>query len=124
MVKKLVDKETQCVEQVFPKERWGGFHGYQCPFAGKVQVEGKWYCKKHDPVARKTRDDAKYEMYKQKMDESIAKTKLDAMKLRTWDDLARACNSLCAWAYMYVNPSLLPQCYHDAMKILAEAGII
>ena len=122
MAQKVVNKETQCVERVFPDDRWGSFQGYRCTFAGKVQREGKWYCNRHDPEARQARNDAKYNQYKQKIDESIAKAKLDAMKLRTWQDLAEACNSLCAWAYAMVNPSTLPQCYHDAMKILTESG--
>ncbi len=35
-----------------------------CSRKGTVERDGKWYCRQHDPVAKKARDDASYAKYK------------------------------------------------------------
>lgn len=32
-----------------------GFYGHRCTLKGKVERDGKWFCGRHDPVARKER---------------------------------------------------------------------
>ena len=34
-----------------------------CEHPGTVERDGKWYCRRHDPVAIKTRQDARYQRY-------------------------------------------------------------
>ncbi len=41
---------NQCSKKVYPNDRMGSFHGYQCHFKAVVIREGKPYCKIHDPV--------------------------------------------------------------------------
>lgn len=38
--------KPECSKRVF---RPGAFRSSPCSFAGKVERDGKWYCKRHDP---------------------------------------------------------------------------
>lgn len=52
----------QCCEKVWQRESgsfWGG-RSAQCKRASVVDRDGKPYCKMHDPIARKEKDDAAY----------------------------------------------------------------
>ncbi len=48
------NKNPHCVARVMTE---GAFLSSQCSFRGRVQRDGKWYCKKHDPVAVKEKRD-------------------------------------------------------------------
>lgn len=58
--------EVRCQEKVFPKERFGAFHGYQCTFKATVQREGKWFCKKHDPEYIKAKREESFRLWDEK----------------------------------------------------------
>ena len=52
--------EFACSETGYDRFSW---RGMQCARAGKVERDGKWYCKQHDPVAvaeRKAERDRKW----------------------------------------------------------------
>ena len=51
----------QCSKMVQPAETW---IPYRCSRKGKVQVDGKWYCKQHDPVEVKRREQAREEKWR------------------------------------------------------------
>ena len=56
----IVNSNQHCKEKVYPKERWGSFHPYQC--TRKIWMDG--YCKQHHPrtvAERESIKDAKYE---------------------------------------------------------------
>lgn len=55
----MADKH-QCCALVYGSDAWRSF---PCSRAGTIEREGKWYCKMHDPVAKKERDDAKMAEY-------------------------------------------------------------
>lgn len=44
----------QCSKDVHDTGRGVNFH--QCPFKGVVQRDGRWYCRRHDPVEVEKRD--------------------------------------------------------------------
>ena len=59
--------EKRCVQLVYPNDRWGSFHGYQCSKIGVIQRDGKWYCKTHDPEYRKQKADVSMAKYKEEL---------------------------------------------------------
>ena len=53
---------TKCKETVYPKERWGSFHGYRC-------TRNVWkddYCKTHHPDCVKERREKAKKRYDEK----------------------------------------------------------
>ena len=58
--------DKKCCAVVYPKERWGAFHGYQCTRKASVERNGKSYCKTHDPEERKKREEKSLESYRAK----------------------------------------------------------
>ncbi len=50
---------------------WGRYH--QCVRNGKIERNGKWYCKQHDPVAIKKKRDDESAAWKAERDGSEAK---------------------------------------------------
>lgn len=55
---------------------WNDFHDYRCPYNGKVERDGKWYCGTHDPVAKAARDKAREEKWKKKWAEEAKERRL------------------------------------------------
>lgn len=59
-----------------------GFGQYTCSRNGKVERDGKWYCKQHDPVGIKERGDRNYAKWnannKRESDERKAKAASEA----------------------------------------------
>lgn len=47
-------------KQACSKRIMRGYTLTTCGADGRVEREGKWYCKRHDPVAIKAKDEAKY----------------------------------------------------------------
>ncbi len=39
----------KCKVTVYPRERFGSFHGLPCDRTAKIEKDGKWYCGIHDP---------------------------------------------------------------------------
>lgn len=67
-------EKHNCSQDVYPKERWGSFHPYKCNKPAVIERDGKWYCKIHDPVYRKSKQkgltakwDAKWDAEKKQM---------------------------------------------------------
>lgn len=50
---------TKCTESVSGSGRWGALYGHRCRNAATVERDGKGYCKTHDPVTRRERQDTK-----------------------------------------------------------------
>jgi hypothetical protein len=50
--------KSKCCQTVYPKEWHSSFHGYRCHHNATVTRNGKPYCKQHDPVEAKIRDEA------------------------------------------------------------------
>ena len=38
--------------------KWGAFSSHRCEREGSIERDGKWYCKTHDPVAIKEKQEA------------------------------------------------------------------
>lgn len=55
---------------------WNDFHDYRCPYNGKVERDGKWYCGTHDPVAKAARDKAREEKWKKKWAEEAKERRI------------------------------------------------
>lgn len=51
----------KCSKMVSGTGRFGSFHQHQCSFTAVVKIEGKGYCKKHDPayIEEKFKEDRK-----------------------------------------------------------------
>ena len=56
----------RCSETVYPKTRFGAFHGHRCYRMAILEREGKPYCKQHDPEAVKERERKSTEQWKAK----------------------------------------------------------
>lgn len=52
-----------------------GYHSRQCSRSACIEREGKVYCKQHDPVAVKARDDARSAKWQARMSEAARKNK-------------------------------------------------
>lgn len=66
---------------------WDGWRRTPCARAGKVERDGKWFCRQHDPVAiaaRRAKSDAIYRARMAAADAARAEAKRK-------DDLANAC---------------------------------
>lgn len=65
---------------------WNGFHGYACSRTGKLNEDGKWWCKQHAPstkAAKRAQSEAKWKA-RNSADEAISKRcQLIAKKLGT-----------------------------------------
>ncbi len=55
----------KCSRQVFGT---GSFTGHRCGFAASVERDGKWYCKRHDPVEVKRQTDERHARWHAKWD--------------------------------------------------------
>jgi ferric-dicitrate binding protein FerR (iron transport regulator) len=71
----MPDEKKLCSETVYPRDRYGSFHGYPCTKKVTVERDGKPYCSIHDPEAVKARDAAR----RKKWDEE------SEAKQRAWD---------------------------------------
>lgn len=58
----------KCSELIF--RDW---HHHRCNSTGKILREGKWYCKRHDPVAVKEKRDKAYKEFTERQEERINK---------------------------------------------------
>jgi ferric-dicitrate binding protein FerR (iron transport regulator) len=55
--------KKQCCKRVFPRERWGAFHEYNCTKPAIIERNGKWYCKIHDPEYVDAKNKEKHERW-------------------------------------------------------------
>jgi len=62
----MKEYKHQCVEKVYPNDKYGSFHGYRCTRDGTVERDGKWYCKTHDPKAVEAKANAKNAIWDEK----------------------------------------------------------
>ena len=72
---------------------WQGWRSLSCSRKGKIERDGKWYCKQHDPVAIKARrdeTDRKYREHWQKLRDAQKVDKANQHKLATYDELLEA----------------------------------
>ena len=67
----MTDK-VRCSREVPGEGRWGVFHMHQCTRKATVERNGKPFCKTHDPVAIKERDDARHREWQEKWDRERA----------------------------------------------------
>ena len=58
--------KERCKETVYPKDRWGAFHGYGCQ---RYAVKDG-YCKQHHPDSVKKRQDAAKQRFQDKQKSS------------------------------------------------------
>lgn len=61
----MTDK-VRCQATSNPKDRWDSFHPQQCQKNAVVERNGKWYCKIHDPVYIKQKNDASMQKWEEK----------------------------------------------------------
>lgn len=71
-----MEEKTKCTEKVYPRDRWGSFHPYQCRLPVKVERDGKPYCSKHDPEAVKKREEESRARWDAQMRASDLKVKM------------------------------------------------
>jgi hypothetical protein len=89
--------KERCHKRIFS----GGYIGHPCPNQGKVERDGHWYCKKHDPVEVKKRDDARNAKWKAEWDaKRAARDHQQAIRNAT-DSLVSAAKF---WANIYDQP--------------------
>lgn len=69
------------------------YHFRSCPNTGKIERDGKHYCRIHDPVRRKEKDDAR----KAKWDAEWEATKVRAAEQTAARARAELCVEACAW---------------------------
>ena len=98
-------KGERCSARVYPTDRWGAFHPYQCNKKSVVVRDGKLYCKVHDPEYIKAKQDKLYQEHIQHSDKKA--------KERTLANLAVS-------ACQQVNPDN-PQAVAEAIPKLYEA---
>lgn len=89
--------DKKCCATVYPKERYGSFHGYSCTRKASVERDGKFYCKTHDPEERKKREEKSLEQYKEKqkvrrayeyvMTRSLLKSEIQELQITLLDIL-------------------------------------
>lgn len=63
---------------------WSGFHGYPCSRSGKLNEDGKWWCKQHAPsakAARSAKTSAKWEAERRANDAIVERCKRIAKEL-------------------------------------------
>jgi hypothetical protein len=81
------NKLIQCVERVYPSDRWGAFYPHQCSRKGVVERETGWYCAQHDPVVVAERRAASSAKYQAERDKRNAEHELQKRKNAAWDAL-------------------------------------
>ncbi len=59
--------QPHCCTTVYPRERWGSFHGHQCSRISTVVRNDKPYCGIHDPEKVKAKSDAADAAYKERL---------------------------------------------------------
>ncbi len=78
--------KERCSERVRDKGMWPSFH--QCHRNGVVQRDGKWYCKHHDPEAKKKRDAERGAKWDKEWDEKQEAWRRDAAMSRACDGIS------------------------------------
>ena len=78
----------KCSERVHDKGRWPSFH--QCPRPGSVERDGKFYCKQHDPVAVRSKRDARDAKWESDWNAACAKNARTAAALRSFEPMRDA----------------------------------
>lgn len=68
-----MEEKPRCCGRVPGEGKWGSFHMTQCKKNATVERDGKHYCKTHDPVARKERQDKSYEACRDKIKRQVAR---------------------------------------------------
>jgi len=71
---------ANCSAKVTPRDSWGSFHQYQCKNRGSIEVEGKLYCKIHDPArvkAKREESDKLYQEHQEKLNQEWARRKAE-----------------------------------------------
>jgi hypothetical protein len=82
-----VMKKENCSVTVYPTDRFGSFHGYQCHKKATVEREGKKYCKIHDPVIVQQRREERYKKWD-------ADNKISQEKFRRTQAMIKACEDV------------------------------
>jgi uncharacterized Zn finger protein (UPF0148 family) len=65
----MTTDKPRCSEDVWD----GGFRPHRCRNSGSVERDGKWYCKVHDPIARKERQERRDEEYRAEQERQLAR---------------------------------------------------
>ncbi len=56
-------EKIRCSEKVFGSSRFDSFNPHQCMLNAVVVRDGKWYCKKHDPIEIKKKSEEKTKLW-------------------------------------------------------------
>jgi len=75
----------------------GGWGGRACSRRASIDRNGKWFCKTHDPVAKKERSQASYEVYSRKTNVDIEISNIRAEIIRrasALPEFAEVCQKL------------------------------
>ena len=75
----------QCCGQVRKNTNWPGHR--QCSRVGVIERDKKWYCKQHDPVAKKERSDERYKKFSEKWDRDAERVVRSNVTLRACEGL-------------------------------------
>jgi hypothetical protein len=68
-------------------DRW---NPHKCGQKASVEREGKWYCKRHDPVAMKAKRDAKDKIYDERFKNEMARIRRTNAAVACVDNLVKA----------------------------------
>ena len=61
-------RANQCEGRARGEGRFGGMNAHQCTRKGMAERDGHFFCKSHDPVSRKEREEAKEQEWKRHWD--------------------------------------------------------
>jgi hypothetical protein len=79
-----------CCVTVIPNERGGFAYRHQCTRVGSIERDGKFYCKQHDPVAVKQKQDARFKAWSEKYDSGRSAASERQHRADCFDDLLAA----------------------------------
>ena len=100
----------RCEKQVSTSNGW---HRYQCDRTASVKVDGQYYCKQHDPVAKKKKLDAEMAEYR-------AANARKTMQAQAKNDAIAVLREIKNDAFMFGNLSL--PMMEKINKILKDIG--
>jgi len=66
------------------------WHPHKCGQKASVEREGKWYCKRHDPVALNAKRDEKEKAWNARFNKDMAEARSNRAAVASVDDLLRA----------------------------------
>lgn len=79
----MSEPKVKCSQRIYD----GTFMGYMaCPYNGKIERDGKWYCGRHDPVKVKERRDKSTRAFEEKMEAREAARNAPGLRIKELEE--------------------------------------